>query len=162
MTFEEYSIRMDSLIKDLQAGAHAYVMADLAMDAIAMIKNRIIQNGYNAKGVPFAQVPVKSKNPHTDYTKGYKNYKKKAGKYRGFVDFSFSTRMWNNIKLMSSEAQLQKGIAKITASTTEDQKKLNANTEQRGNILELSDFERERLLKIYDQKLLNIFRKNGL
>lgn len=162
MTLEEYNSRIDGVIKDIQGGAHAQIMTELALDAIAMIKDRVIQSGYNAKGVQFSSITTNTKKPHTDYTKPYKAMKKKAGKYRGFVDFSFSTRMWANIKLVSSDTQLKKGIAKISCTTTHEQDKLNWNTEQRGPILELSDFERDILVEEYDEKILNIWRKNGL
>lgn len=162
MTLEEYNRRIDGVIKDIQGGAHAQIMTELALDAIAMIKDRVIQSGYNAKGIPFASIMTKGSNPHIDYNKDYKSYKKKAGKYRGFIDFSFSTRMWANIKLVSSDTQLRKGIAKISCSATHEQDKLNWNTAQRGPILELSNFERDILIDEYDQKILNIWRKNGL
>ena len=151
MTFEEYNQRINGVIDDIKGGAHSQIMAEMALDAIALIKQRIIGTGRNAEGEQFK-----------DYSKRYKAFKKKAGKYRGFVDFSFSTRMWANIKLVSSDSQLRKGIAKISATTTFEQDKLNWNTEKKGEILALSDYERDMLLDIYDEKILNIFRRNGL
>jgi len=151
VTLEDYNQRINAVIEDLKGGAHAKIMAEMALDAIALIKQRVIQTGRNPEGELYR-----------DYTKRYKAYKKKAGKYRGFVDFSFSTRMWANLKLVSTEDQLRKGIAKVSCTTTVEQEKLNKNTEQRGEILALSDYERDLLLSVYDEKILNIWRKNGL
>ena len=151
MTIDEYSSRINGVITDLEGGIFSTIMVALANDAIAMIKSRVVNTGKNAKGEPFKP-----------YSKGYLNYKKSLGRYRGFVDFSLTTRMWSSIKLFSSPDQLQKGIAKITATTTAEQEKLEENTALRGAIIELSDNELQMLYEEYQQMLLDIFRKNRL
>lgn len=175
MTFDEYNNRINAVVEDILGGAHAQIMTELALDALAMIKNRVIQYGLNPEGVSYADVITNTPKPHKDYTPQYKRFKSglvkhrkdtkntnKSNKYRGFVDFSFSTRMWANIKLVSSQDQLRKGIAKLSCTTTVEQAKLNKNTEQRGVILALSDYEKENLLAIYDEKILDIWRRHGL
>lgn len=151
MTLDEYQTRINNVINDIQGGAHARIMVELAQDAIALIKARVVGRGVNPEGEKYR-----------DYTPKYRKYKTKKGKYRGFVDFSFSTRMWASIKLVSSESQLKLGIAKVTATTTFEQDKLNWNTGSRGVILGLADFERDILLEEYDKKILDIWRRNGL
>jgi hypothetical protein len=166
MTLEEYNIRIGNVIKDLEGGVHAQIMTEMALDAIALIRLRVAGTGRDSEGQFYK-----------DYTARYKRFKsgkvkhrpttkfqnKNTGnKYRGFVDFSFSTRMWNNMKLVSSNTDLQKGIAKIKCTTTFEQEKLNWNTKQRGPILALSNGERDMFLDIYDEKILKIWRKNGL
>ena len=82
MTLDEYNSRIDGVIKDIQGGAHAQIMTELALDAIAMIKDRVIQTGYNAKGVQFSAIMTNTPKPHIDYTKQYKRFKSGEVKHR--------------------------------------------------------------------------------
>ena len=117
MTPVELSKRIDGVVKDLEGGAIEQIMVKLANDAIALIRQRVTQTGKNAEGIAFR-----------DYKPGYKNYKMALGRYKGYVDFQFTGRMWANIKLFSSPDQHRKGIAKIAATTVEDKEKLEWNT----------------------------------
>lgn len=151
ITLLEYNRRIQGVINDLKAGAHGDVMMQIASNAIALIKDRVQEKGLNPQGAKYP-----------DYSKRYKDFKQKEGKYRGFVDFTFSGRMFNNIKIMSPKNELDQGIAVIKATTPEESEKLSKNTKSRGDILALSDSEVEKLTKQYEQGILNIWRKNQL
>lgn len=151
MTLLEYSKRLDGVIKDLQSGAHATVMVQIANNAIAMIKQRVQEKGLNPQG---------SKYP--DYSTAYKKRKQKEGKYKGFVDFSLTNRMWSSVKLVSPANELESGVAVVKATTSFEKDKLSWNTEKKGDILALSDEETKRLTEHYEQGILNIWRKNKL
>lgn len=101
MTFEEYNSRMDKLIADLPT-AHANLLIGMANTANAMIKKRIQTSGIDAKG-----------NKFKSYSDWYEKYKTEKGKNKGFTDFSFTNRMWNNIQLIKDKSN--EGIATITA-----------------------------------------------
>lgn len=151
ITLIEYNRRLQGVINDLEQGAHGQVMIQVASNAIAMIRDRVQERGLNPEG-----------SRYRDYSPGYLAYKKEQGKYRGFVDFTFSTLMWNNIKLVSPKNELDMGIAVIKATTPDEKEKLAKNTASRGDILALSEKEKNELTHDYEQGILNIFRKNQL
>lgn len=151
ITLLEYNKRLDGVISDLQTGAHGQVMMQVASNAIALIKQRVQEKGINPDGSAYAP-----------YSKGYLAKKKKEGKYKGFVDFSFTNRMWSSIKIVSPKDELDMGMAVIKATTAFEQDKLNWNTTGRGDILALSDSDIKVTTKNYERGILNIFRKNRL
>ena len=151
ITLLEYNKRLNGVIADLQTGAHGQVMTQVASNAIVMVKQRVQEKGLNPEGAKYSP-----------YSKSYQKAKEKAGKYRGFVDFSLTNRMWSNIKIVSDKAELDLGTAVIKATTTFEQDKLNWNTEKKGEILALSESEKKTLVNNYEQGILNIFRKNRL
>lgn len=151
ITLIEYNKRLNGVISDLQSGANGQVMAQVASNAIASIKQRIQEKGLNAEGTKYPA-----------YSKGYLKRKTKEGKYKGFVDFTLSSRMWGNIKLVSDKGELDKGTAVIKGTTQFEQDKLNWNTEKKGEILALSKKEITSLVKTYETGIMNIWRKNKL
>jgi hypothetical protein len=93
---------------------------------------------------------------------GYKQFRELHGRQTGFVDFTLSGRMWNNIKLVSDRAELNSGVAVIKATEELSKKKLEGNTKRRGEILGLSKSEEERLSDIYEVWVESGLRKNKL
>jgi len=150
MTLEEYNRRLSGVISDLESGAHGDVMVQMASNAIALVKKRVQEKGIGMDGQRYR-----------DYTESYKKMKQKAGKYKGFVDFSFTNRMWNNIRLVSPREELDSGVA-VIKSSGENQDKLNWNTDLRGEILALSNEEKELIGRLYNDGILRIWRRNGL
>lgn len=151
MTPEELNSRLQGVINDLQSGAFGNVMVETAQSALALIKNRVVETGINANGQSFRK-----------YSEKYEAYKRRQGKYRGFTDFSFTTRMWTNIALVSSQGELFEGTARITARGQENYNKLESNTKNFGSILELSNEETETVRQVYMNGIMNIWRNNGL
>jgi len=93
---------------------------------------------------------------------GYKEFREIQGRQTGFVDFSFSNRMWNNIKIVSDNSEHNQGIARIAATTDEDKKKLEGNTKRKGKILKLSQSEISELSRRFSTKITQIFERHGL
>ena len=93
---------------------------------------------------------------------GYKQFRELHGRQTGFVDFTLSGRMWNNVKLVSDRAELNSGVAVIKATEELSKKKLEGNTKRRGEILGLSKSEEERLSDIYEVWVESGLRKNKL
>ena len=90
---------------------------------------------------------------------GYKQFRELHGRQTGFVDFVFTGRMWNNIKLVSNQAELNSGTAVIKPTEDLQKKKLAGNTERRGDILALSKNEEQRLADIYSAWIEGALRK---
>ena len=93
---------------------------------------------------------------------GYKQFRELHGRQTGFVDFTLSGRMWNNIKLVSDRAELNSGVAVIQATEELQKKKLEGNTKRRGEILGLSKSEEQRLSDVYEVWVESGLRKNKL
>lgn len=93
---------------------------------------------------------------------GYKQYRELHGRQTGFVDFSFSGRMWSNVALISLPADHNSGVAIIGAKNTETNDILEGNTKRRGDILDLSDKEIDELKEMYNLGMLKILKQNGL
>ena len=93
---------------------------------------------------------------------GYKQFRELHGRQTGFVDFSFSGRMWANVALISSPADHNSGMAVIGAKNTETNDILEGNTKRRGDILDLSDKEIKELEERYNLGMLKILKQNGL
>jgi len=93
---------------------------------------------------------------------GYKEYRELHGRQTDHVDFVFSGRMWSNIKVIGSVSELNSGIARIGATTQEDNDVLAGNTKRRDNILAMSNTEIKDIAADFGIALRQIFRKNGL
>lgn len=93
---------------------------------------------------------------------GYKKWRELMGAQTDHVDFSVSNNMWNDINLISSNADHQKGIAIIGAKQDIEKKKLAGNTKRKGDILDLSKKEIDELMLLYNLRTLNVFKENGL
>lgn len=179
MTFDEYNERMNALIADLPE-MHANLLIGVASTANAMIKQRIQTSGTDSNG-----------GKYKPYSEWYQKYKTDKGKNKGFTDFSFTNRMWNNIQLIKEKtteeiavitakdkgnkggninvpvkAHVRKGKKIAATSKTiyipSNYEKLEKNTERFGEILALSKNEIEDLRKDYDAGILEIFRVHGL
>ncbi len=179
MTPEEYNERMNSLINDLPE-QHANLLISLASSANAIVKQRIQTSGTDANGSKFPA-----------YSEWYQKYKTEKGKNKGFTDFSFTNRMWNNIQVINERSngevavitakdkgatgtnitvpvKAHKRKGKQIAATTKqiympsNYEKLEKNTKRFGEILNLSTEEKKLLAQDYDNGILDIFRSHGL
>ncbi len=147
MNQQEYQQRLDRVINAMRT-EHIGLMQTMGLNAMALIKNRIQNSGRNAEGGTFSP----------EYTEKYKKYKEKKGKYKGFVDFSFTNRMWNNTQLKQVDAK----SVTIGALSDENRRKMEYNVELRGTILDLTDQEIDKILKAYEKDLLQLIHNNGL
>jgi pyruvate dehydrogenase complex dehydrogenase (E1) component len=93
---------------------------------------------------------------------GYKKIRELQGRQTAFVDFTVSGHMWTDISLISKAGDHQKGIAVIGAKEEKEKKKLEGNTKRKGDILDVSDREIDKLREEYNKGVLQIFRNNGL
>lgn len=93
---------------------------------------------------------------------GYKEFRELHGRRTDFVDFTFSGRMWNNIKLVSDRGELNSGKAVIKPTLELEKKKLEGNTKRRGEILGLSKGEEKILADEYESWVEVGLNKYGL
>lgn len=93
---------------------------------------------------------------------GYKEFRQLNDLQTGFVDFSFSGRMWANIKIKSDQSEHSNGVVRIGATTEEDNKILEGNTKRRGDILKLSKNEIESIRKSFAVNITQSIERAGL
>jgi hypothetical protein len=137
------------------------IMPKIGASANAMIYQRIYTSGYNAQNEPFR-----------DYTDKYKKYKTKKGHYRGFVDLTFSGRLWSNIQspvVKSTDEDHKAGVVIVGASGDEYRKILAGLTDGngkglqgRGDILDLNKDEIAVIQQMTDKWVEEIINSNGL
>jgi hypothetical protein len=93
---------------------------------------------------------------------GYKQYRDVHGRQTDHVDFTFTGKMWGNIKVVSNNTEHNNGVARIAATLELDKKKLEGNTARRGPILKLSQSEINYLSGRFNMGITQIFHNNGL
>lgn len=179
MTPEEVYDNLDQLMQNI-AKLSGNILVGVGNVATSMIKERIQTTGTTAEGGRYRA-----------YEDWYQKYKTAKGKNKGFTDFSFTNRMWNNIDVIldrsddkmvviTAKDKGQKGITetipvkaytrkgkKIPASTKQVYKpsnyeKLEKNTKSFGEILNLSKQEIEVVAQEYDNGIKDIIQLSGL
>lgn len=119
-------------------------------DAIGIIKTRIQEFGVNASGTAYKA-----------YTNAYKKRKQKAGKYQGYTDFSYTTRMWQSVSIVDSTFTKEQGKVVISAKGT-NRDILGYNVNRFGEILDLSKAEIGTLQEGYGERVTNVYKAFGL
>jgi hypothetical protein len=147
----EEAINMMNKVQTETVNEFGQIMLQVASSANVLMKQRIVERGLNASNAKFP-----------DYTPKYKKYKTEKGHYRGFVDFTFSGKTWSNVQVVSSEAEHQKGRARIGAMSEESNDILSGNTEKKGTILDLTEQEITDLSEMMENALVEVWHKNGL
>jgi len=89
---------------------------------------------------------------------GYKEFRELHGRQTGHVDFTFTGRMMGNVNIQQESNE----VVIIGAKSSDERKKMEGNVAKRGKIIMVNKEETKILADIYDQGILNIFRKNGL
>jgi len=147
----EEAIKRIGFVIDKTINDYGSVMLEIATSANTMLQNRIVNTGYNAENRMFAP-----------YSEKYAKYRKKHGRQTGFVDFTFSGRMWGNVQVVSDENEHRKGSARISTRSNEYAQILSGNTEKKGTILDLNQTEIDKLAVILSDRLTKIWHEQGL
>jgi hypothetical protein len=123
------------------------LMLETAITGKSLIQNRIQETGINADN---RELGI--------YSNLSKTIRKESGKQIAYIDLTFSGRMWVNIGIIKESEGKNKYTATIGAKTEDNQKKLSDNTVRFGEILKISEGEKEKLELIAEESL-NILAK---
>ena len=93
---------------------------------------------------------------------GYRQFRDLHGRQTRHVDYTFSGRMWNNIKLQRDRSNPNAGMVIVGASTPEERAKIENLIGLRGVFLRPSKPDIEVLKQTFSTGVMNIFKKNGL
>ena len=158
-TLETVIARLDVLIADAQAQI-ARETERTALDAVAIITQRVSETGKDAEGRAFKP-----------YTTRYEQYKRGAvgtakrdgaakrearktakasadkpvGRYRGFVDFTLSGRMLANIGITEKRTSGDRSVVVVAGRSEETRGKMEGNDTHRPGWFRLSREEQLRL-----------------
>lgn len=106
----------------------------VGFDSLAILKNRIQRTGRNSEGDRFER-----------YTPSYAKYgRKKLGYQDRYVDFTRKGELMRSLKAVITKASRNSVEVQLSADNATDQQKINGSFAKRGNILKLSEAERER------------------
>lgn len=164
--------KLDSAIAELSSVISDRVVV-AGNDATALIISRIRETGKDDKGIPFqpdytpqykrkkAGLTVKKikraqsvfEKRLNDGTLGTKKSDVKLadtaigirGRYKGYVDFSLTNRMLNNIGIIEESETKTTVKIKVAPKADEEKKKFEGNIKRRGEILRMS---KEELLSV--------------
>lgn len=123
----------------------------IANDSIAKVADRIQNTGKDASGAPLLR------SDGSDYSTAYKQLKSDAGRYQGFVDLSFSRRMWTNLQYRETVPNGNGFKAVVRTDNPEDLNKVEENTLRYGEFLKLSPNEEQEVSENVEFELRQIF-----
>lgn len=125
---EEQIARFDRLLADLD-GITEINIETTANDGLAILDHRVTDTGQGVNG------------PLKDYTKPYEEKKKKSGRFRGFVDLSFSGQMWASIGIVEKKTEDGKYVVTIGGRDEFTVKKMEGNNKARPGVFGLNNEE---------------------
>lgn len=157
MTPAAFAKRIDALLPQLDAFLSGEVET-IAQLGLATAQDRIVETGRDAEGDPFKPYTPEYEKKKRGATGGKASKKKKAerrtakasaetpvGKYRGFVDFQFTTRMWQNIGVVEQVDAEGRYRVRVGGRTDETRLKMEGNDLHRPGWFRLSKEEIDQL-----------------
>jgi hypothetical protein len=159
MTFPELSARFQALADELQGEIQREVET-VAETGKAMVIQRVSETGKDAQGRAFEPYTRQweQKKRGAVSTAKKEGAKKKAarktapasldkpvGRYRGFVDFTFTGRMLSNIGLVEKKTEGARAVVRIGGRTDETRLKMEGNDKNRKGWFRLSEKEIQEL-----------------
>jgi hypothetical protein len=128
----------------------------VAVTALSIIKERIVQDGENSKGGQLGK-----------YTDKYARYKNKNGMNGNFVDLKATESMWKDIGVINSVESNGNVITSVAGKDTATRKGgqttseiMGFNAERYGDFLEASELEINQLIAVYDAELQELLDKS--
>ena len=161
----------------------------IANDIKASVRSRITETGIDADGnkmsdntgeTPYSDAVVpywffKKKDSNRNPEKQAKELLKKKGYFISYAEWrgqhdlpvdkvtlSFTARMWKSIESFITEHSNDRTVVEVKANNQEDQAKVNYNSERYGNILRLSEDERNALIEDNNFRIQEILREYNL
>ena len=118
-----------------------------AHDAVALIVLRIQEKGLDSDGEKLR-----------DYTPKYKTRKERAGRYRGFVDLTYSGDMFGSVGIDAAKVTNKSGSKShikigLTARDEANREKLEKNSALRGPVLAVRTSERNKVIRFFNERM---------
>lgn len=126
------------------------IVQTIALDAKALVRNRVQEKGLNAEEQELA-----------GYSPEYQKRKKKAGKDVGFTNLTFTGDMWRKVDVVSAQQQGSKYEVLVGGKDQLSENKLEWNSARYGDVLDVSTKEEELMTQTYDEEIQKIIDQNG-
>lgn len=149
-TISEYRRNLQNAIRQLDKERKRNCQL-ISLDALALVKRRVINRGQTASGGRFRP-----------YSPDYKKVRQAAGRPTTYKNFSFTGDMWKDVQpivLAENDSSITIGY---DARKVEERLKLQSNISREGNILALSDDEEELISDANRERVLKTLRQNNV
>lgn len=155
MTPAALSDRIDALVAELQQELRLEVER-AAQTGLAMVTQRVSETGKDAKGASFkpytreyelrkraatGNVKKEGKKKRAARRSAPASVEKPVGRYRGFVDFTFTGQMLSSIGLEEAQADGKRIVVRVNGRDQETQLKMDGNDKHRPGWFRLSKEE---------------------
>jgi len=147
--FADYKKNIEAAIKQLNSERRKNTEI-MALDAFALVQNRITETGERAKGGQFEP-----------YTEGYSKFKGKT-RFVNFRDFKFTNDMWRSMTAIFEGQTKTSATYRHASNNSTDQAKVDANIDRSGNFLALSPSEIKILHETNQERLAKTLKNNGI
>lgn len=117
------------------------------LDAVALMKSRVQQQGLNSESQQFE-----------DYTPDYSRQRKNEGYQVAYVDFTKTGEMYASVTPQVIQADATGATVEIKARTQGNQNKINGQFKKRGNILLNTGEELQILGRAHAERQINRIR----
>lgn len=150
MSDEEIIIKLNELAKAISEKTPE-IIQDVAINAKALIQERIQETGNNAQ--------EQSLNA---YSESYKKIRSKRGFETAFTNLTFTGEMWRSTSIIEANQQGNKYVVSIGGNTSITKDKILWNSERYGDILRTSSVEEDKLASQVNESLNQIIKQVGL
>lgn len=155
MTPAALSDRIDALVAELQQELRLEVERT-AQTGLAMVTQRVSETGKDANGAKFkpytrpyelrkraatGNVKKEGKKKRAARRSAPASAEKPVGRYRGFVDFTFTGQMLSSIGLEEAQADANRIVVRVNGRDQETQLKMDGNDKHRPGWFRLSKEE---------------------
>lgn len=182
MSIPEFVDKLSKTIKDIES-ERSKAALKLSLDSLALVKRRWINTGRDSQGKRYnysdAKIPFwffRGKETNRDNANAVQDLYDKYGFFASykdwrvvnnlpvrFINFSFTNRMWTAIQPRIKIEEAGRTVVTVEAlSDNENAKVKFSNHRINGDILELSDDERNLLTVLNRKRILGAFDKNGI
>lgn len=149
LNIDQFNNGINAMLRDIADNVPNIVQV-IAVDAKALVRNRIQEKGLNAEEQELA-----------GYSPAYKKRKQKAGKDVGFTNLTFSGDMFRKIDIVEAGQRGSEYVVTIGGKDKLSEDKVEWNSERYGDIMDVSDEEEKLLAQSVDDQIQNIINQSG-
>lgn len=150
MTPEETAKALNNLAKQI-AERLPEITERVALDAKALIQERIQERGLNAEEVSL-----------TPYSDEYKKVRENNNLFSDHVSLTLTGQMWRNTEITNSGFEGGKYVVTIGGLAEASKNKLTWNSDHYGDVLRLSKKEENKLQERINKSIDIIIKESGL
>lgn len=182
LTIREFVDKLNSSIAEIEQ-TRVDNGLKIVLDAIALVKRRVINTGRDADGgkfgnysravVPFWYYLGKETNRNNrsavndlletfGYFASYRDWREVNNLQTSYINFSFTNRFWNSLRPHLKLRSKGRALFEIRPATNNEREKLEYQNARFGNILALSAHEKRIIQLTNEKRIRDILQKNQI